>query len=155
LPNLLLKGCKIPQRQLGIFLPLFTTKLPVRLGDEKIDSSIICYAGISFYKSRDRSTTQISISQIFDELGKGVILRGEDPVITRRDDPVPHMSGEQAFKLLDTALEEYRQAVKIALQRMVVHKTSHYNTAEMEGLDQASKKHQIHSLDLVKYPRFN
>ncbi len=118
-------------------------------GMKKVDSSIICYAGISFYKNRDRSTTQTSIAQIFDELGKGVILRGEDPVITRRDDPVPHMSGEQAFKLLDTALEEYRQAVKIAPQRMVVHKTSHYNTAEMEGLEQAAKKHHIHALDLV------
>lgn len=37
-----------------------------------------CYAGISFFKSRDRSTTQTSIAQIFNELGKGVILRGEE-----------------------------------------------------------------------------
>lgn len=118
-------------------------------GLQKFDSSIVCFAGISFYKSRDRSTTQTSIAQIFDELGKGVILRGEDPIKTRKDDPVPHLSGEQAFKLMDAALEEYRQAVKTAPQRLVVHKTSNYNQAEIDGLEQAAQKHKIHALDLI------
>jgi len=43
----------------------------------KDNAETTCYAGISFFKSRDKKTTQTSIAQIFNELGQGVILRGE------------------------------------------------------------------------------
>ncbi|GGD68483.1 hypothetical protein GCM10011514_35740 [Emticicia aquatilis] len=117
-------------------------------GIVKKDSSIVCYAGISFYKSRDRKTTQTSIAQIFDELGKGVILRG-DEILERKDDRIPHLTAEQAFNLIDRALTEYSLAVKISPQRLVIHKSSNYNEEEEEGFLQAAKKHKIDALDLV------
>ncbi len=69
----------------------------------KDSAETTCYAGISFFKSRDKSTTQTSIAQIFNELGKGVILRGEE-IILKKYDRTPHLSEEQAFNLLKVRL---------------------------------------------------
>lgn len=115
----------------------------------KPKSTIVSYAGISFYKSRDRSTTQTSIAQIFNELGKGVILRGEDPVDIKKYDPVPHLSDEQSFNLLDRALAEYREAIDTFPQRLVIHKTSNYTEAEIAGFSEAANKNNISGLDLI------
>lgn len=107
-----------------------------------------CYAGISFFKSRDKATTQTSIAQIFNELGKGVILRGEE-IKLKKNDRVPHLSGEQAFNLLDLSLKEYYEAVKIFPKRLVIHKTSNFSDDEVYGFNQAVKKYFINQLDLV------
>lgn len=115
----------------------------------KSPSSIVCYAGISFYKSRDGSTTQTSVAQIFNELGKGVILRGEDPVQIDKHDRTPHLTDEQAFKLLDRALAEYKEAIDIFPQRLVVHKTSNFTEGESAGFAAAVKKNGISALDLI------
>ena len=107
-----------------------------------------CYAGISFFKSRDKSTTQTSIAQIFNELGKGVILRGEE-ITLKKNDRIPHLSEEQAFKLLTLSLKEYYDAVKIYPKRLVLHKTSNFSTDEVYGFTQAAKQLHINQIDLV------
>lgn len=107
-----------------------------------------CYAGISFFKSRDRETTQTSIAQIFNEIGKGVILRGEE-VTLKKNDRTPHLTDTQAFSLLDLSLKEYYDAVKSYPKRLVIHKTSNFNPDEVHGFRQAAKKNHIHQLDLV------
>ena len=111
-------------------------------------SETTCYAGISFYKSRDKKTTQTSIAQIFNELGKGVILRGEE-IVKPKFDNIPHLKNEQAFNLLDLSLKEYLDAVKQTPKRLVLHKTSNFNDEEIEGFKQAAKKYFIHQVDLV------
>lgn len=107
-----------------------------------------CYAGISFFKSRDRSTTQTSIAQIFNELGKGVILRGEE-ITLKKNDRVPHLSEEQAFNLLTLSLREYYDAVKIFPKRLVLHKTSNFSEDEVYGFTQAARQLNINQIDLV------
>ncbi|MEI2755794.1 MAG: hypothetical protein V9F46_04975 [Chitinophagaceae bacterium] len=111
-------------------------------------SDTTCYAGVSFYKSRDKRTTQTSIAQIFNELGKGVILRGEE-IVKPKDDNIPHLKAQQAFNLLDLSLKEYHDAIKQTPKRLVLHKTSNYNDEEVEGFKQAAKKYFIHQVDLV------
>ena len=111
-------------------------------------SETTCYAGISFYKSRDKKTTQTSIAQIFNELGKGVILRGEE-IVKPKNDNIPHLKEEQAFNLLDLSLKEYHDAIKQTPKRLVLHKTSNFNEAEIEGFKQAAKKYFIHQVDLI------
>lgn len=111
-------------------------------------SETTCYAGISFYKSRDRKTTQTSIAQIFNEVGKGVILRGEE-IVKPKHDNTPHLTAEQAFNLLDLSLKEYHDAIKQPPKRLVLHKTSNYSQAEIEGFKQAAKKYFIHQVDLI------
>lgn len=114
----------------------------------KSTNSIDCYAGISFYRSRDQETLQTSIAQIFNEAGKGVILRGE-PVEIHSDDKIPHLSEEQAFSLMDRALGEYRDALKINPQRLVIHKTSNFTEDEISGFERAANKYDVYSLDMV------
>jgi hypothetical protein len=111
-------------------------------------SEATCYAGISFYKSRDKKTTQTSIAQIFNELGKGVILRGEE-IKKNKHDLVPHMNEEQSFNLLDYSLREYYDAVKIYPKRLVLHKTSNFSPDEILGFKQAAKKSNIYQIDLI------
>lgn len=119
---------------------------------KKKDATITCYAGISFYKSRDRSTTQTSVTQIFNEHGKGVILRGS-PVDMKKGDREPHLTETQAFDLLDHSLKEYFEALKVYPQRLVLHKTSNFNSNEIEGFKEAAYKNNIHAVDMVTIMR--
>jgi|ERR1017187_1036964 hypothetical protein len=107
-----------------------------------------CYAGISFFKSRDKKTTQTSLAQIFNELGKGIILRGEE-IELKKNDKTPHLTAEQAFNLLHISLKEYYEAVKIFPKRLVLHKTSNYNADEIHGFRQAAKDLHINQTDLI------
>ncbi len=107
-----------------------------------------CFAGISFYKSRDKATTQTSVTQIFNEQGNGVILRGT-PVEESKKDKQPHLSEQQAFDLLYNSLKEYYDAVKIFPQRLVIHKSSNYSEEEVEGFQRVASEMNINSLDLV------
>ncbi len=111
-------------------------------------SQTTCYAGISFFKSRDKKTTQTSIAQIFNEFGKGIILRGEE-VPMKKNDPVPHLTEEQAYQLLKMSLEEYYEALKIFPKRLVLHKTSNYNQAELIGFKNATKDSRVDTIDLI------
>lgn len=114
----------------------------------KDSAETTCYAGISFFKSRDKHTTQTSIAQIFNELGKGVILRGEE-IILKKNDRTPHLEGQQAYNLLKQSLQEYYEAVKIFPKRLVLHKTSNFNDDEIFGFTQAAKELHINQIDLV------
>jgi hypothetical protein len=111
-------------------------------------SEATCYAGISFYRSRDRKRTETSLAQIFNELGNGVILRGEE-IQLKKYDLTPHLSEEQAYKLLMQSLQEYYDAVKIYPKRLVLHKTSNFNAAEINGFKEAAKSFRINQVDLV------
>jgi hypothetical protein len=115
---------------------------------KKKDATIVCYAGISFYKSRNSKTTQTSITQIFNEHGKGVILRGS-PVQMKKGDKEPHLTEDQAYELLDHSLKEYYEALKVFPQRLVLHKTSNFNSQEIEGFKSAAYKNNINAIDLV------
>ena len=114
----------------------------------KDSAETTCYAGISFYRSRDKQRTETSIAQIFNELGKGVILRGEE-IKLLKNDRTPHLSEEQAYNLLSLSLKEYHDAVKIFPKRLVLHKTSNFNDAEIFGFNDAAKKFHINQVDLV------
>lgn len=121
----------------------------------KDTNSIVCYAGISFYKSRDKLSTQTSLAQIFNELGKGIILRGE-PIDFKKSDRTPHLNEEQAYRLLDKALKEYYDAIKTTPQRIVIHKTSNYNEPEIEGFVAAAEDNRIYLTDLITiHPKTN
>ncbi len=101
-----------------------------------------------FYKSRDKKSTQTSIAQIFNELGKGIILRGEE-IVKPKFDKTPHLSEVQAHNLLHLSLKEYYEAVKQPPKRLVLHKTSNFNMAEREGFKAAAKEFHINKIDLI------
>ncbi len=112
------------------------------------DYSHTCFAGISFYKSRDTATLQTSSAQIFNEHGNGIILRGGEAQIHKAD-RTPHLSNDKAFELLDRGMLEYYDALKHFPKRVVLHKSSNFSNEEINGFKKAAKKHSIHSLELV------
>jgi hypothetical protein len=86
-----------------------------------INRPAVCFAGIGFYRSRDRKALHTSLAQVFDELGNGVILRGTP--VDLKDDRKPHLSSEQAYNLLKRALREYETALNTSPGRLVLHKS--------------------------------
>lgn len=107
-----------------------------------------CFAGISFYRSRDKKTLNTSLAQVFDELGHGVILRGT-PIELAKDDRRPHLSEPQAYQLLNRALSEYRVAVGNVPGRLVLHKSSNFNDAELKGFKKATTEMQVQAVDFL------
>ena len=107
-----------------------------------------CFIGISFYRSRDKKTIQTSVAQLFDENGNGVILRGSQVEINKVDRQ-PHLSEEQAYNLIEQALNEYKFAQEHFPSRIVIHKSSNYTYEEIAGFTEIINKLGINSSDLV------
>jgi hypothetical protein len=108
----------------------------------------VCYVGIGFYRSRDKKTIQTSLAQIFNENGKGVILRGT-PVMEDKDDRKPHLTYDQSLSLLKDALTKYKFATGTIPGRVVLHKTSKYYEDELDGFTQAMQDLGITEYDIV------
>lgn len=107
-----------------------------------------CFIGISFYRSRDKKQTHTSLAQLFDDLGNGVILRGS-PVEISDEDKQPHLSEKQAFVLFSGVVKEYETIHKTTPARIVIHKTSNYNSEEMNGLHKAAMDLRINLVDYI------
>lgn len=109
---------------------------------------LVCYVGVGFYRSRDREVLHTSLAQIFDELGNGLILRGT-PVQVDKTDRHPYLTEDQAELLLERALQEYKIALGTSPGRLVMHKTSKYNSTELDGFKAAADKLQVGSVDFI------
>ena len=120
---------------------------PWKLASDKAKPAS-CAVGIAFYRSLDRKILDTSLAQIFDELGNGLILRGT-PVDVDKNDLVPHLNANQAQQILAAALNEYRVAMRTVPARIVVHKSSNFSRAEIEGFDRAGKEMRVYAVDLV------
>lgn len=108
----------------------------------------VCFAGIGFYRSRDRNVVSTSLAQIFNELGNGVILRGT-PVDVSKDDRRPFLSAEQAETLLRRALSEYRTALEHAPARLVIHRSSRFRAEEIEAFRSAAHAEGVSTVDFL------
>ncbi|MCK6614828.1 MAG: hypothetical protein L6Q47_11365 [Ignavibacteriaceae bacterium] len=108
----------------------------------------VCFVGIGFYKSLDGNSIQTSISQIFNENGKGVILRGT-PVEEDKIDKRPHLSFDQSFELLDSTLKKYKFVIGSLPGRVVLHKTSKFYNDELDGFIKAFYSFGITEFDIV------
>jgi hypothetical protein len=104
-----------------------------------------CYIGISFYRplGNQKSKVQTSLVQAFDENGDGLVLRGHDFTWDSEKEGTnsPHLSEEQAAQLIDLALTSYYQERRHYPQRVVVHKTSRFWTAERQGFESALRRY--------------
>jgi hypothetical protein len=107
-----------------------------------------CYVGISFYKSLDGQRLHTSVAQVFNERGEGIIVKGGQASIDKNDRQA-HLSKEDANALLKAAIVAYRREHKTMPARVVIHKTSKSNDAEIEGFVTAVREERIESIDLV------
>jgi hypothetical protein len=111
-----------------------------------------CYVGVSFYSTLDREKLLTSTAQVFNERGDGVVLRGGTAERSKEDRQI-HMSGEDANKLLDGALKTYRSEHRTLPARVVVHKTSPHNEAELDGFREALDANGVDSADILSVGR--
>lgn len=112
------------------------------------NDKLTCYVGISFFRSLDKKTLQTSLAQVFDDQGRGLILRGSPVEIDKRDRQ-PHLTIEQAHDLLIKAIEGYHFAEGIFPKRVVIHKSSKYTDAELEGFITAISEKSVTTFDFV------
>lgn len=107
-----------------------------------------CYIGISFFK--DAATDQIwtSAAQMFDERGRGFILRG-GPAETEVRGRHPYLTTSEASKLTEGALSAYKTVHKNFPARVIVLKTSQFRDDEAEGIGEALDAAGVELRDLV------
>jgi len=96
----------------------------------------VCYVGISFYRSLDKSSLLTSVAQVFNERGEGVVVRGGTATISKYDRQ-PHLSADASRDLLKKALDNYRDVHHNFPARSVIHKSSLFDENERAGFEQA------------------
>lgn len=111
-----------------------------------------CCVGISFYKSLDRQNLFTSMAQVFNERGDGVVVRGGQVKVSKRDRQ-PHLDAGDAEQLLRQALVIYRREHKNLPARIVVHKTSRYSDQELEGFHRAAEQAMVEETDFLSIGR--
>tara|TARA_R110002111_G_scaffold244608_2_gene306852 strand:- start:197 stop:883 length:687 start_codon:yes stop_codon:yes gene_type:complete len=107
--------------------------------------------GVSFFhdlSNVEDPSMQTSIAQVFNERGEGVVVRG-GPARIRKDDRTPHLSKEDAVRLLREAIDRYRKEHKTTPARLVIHKSSWFDEDERAGLQDAADEYRIELLDLL------
>lgn len=107
-----------------------------------------CFVGVSFYRTLDRKLVMVSMAQVFDERGEGVVVRGGRVEISK-EDRTPHLTEADSSALLTEALNRYRAIHKHPPARIVVHKTSSFNAAELAGFRAGAEAERIEVFDFL------
>lgn len=107
-----------------------------------------CYLGISFFRDRGDSTNvKTALAQVFALDAEGFVFKGEKAQVDENN--APHISKEEATSLLKHALEIYQRNKGHQPGRMVVHKTSRFDSNEVAGFKEAVQG--VSKLDLVAF----
>jgi hypothetical protein len=112
------------------------------------DQLMTSYVGIGFYRDLSGQKLLTSTAQMFDERGKGLILRGGRACIDKGDRH-PYLDREEAYDLLRRSLKEYRAQHHHYPARIAILKTSRFEKGEADGFREALKEHNIAYSDLV------
>lgn len=115
-----------------------------------------CYVGVSFYRGLGSANPKMftSLVQAFDEHGEGLVFRGPDFEWNPRphESRSPHLKAEDAYKLVQFALEKYFAEMKQLPSRVVVHKSSRWTTEEKAGIREGLRD-RVGRYDLVALQR--
>ncbi|MFD1145401.1 hypothetical protein ACFQ4C_30020 [Larkinella insperata] len=110
--------------------------VPWRLRSEGPET---CFVGISFYHlyTKREHLIRSCIAQAFSSEGEGFAIRGADIPWDEKQGLNVHLNFEQASDLGKKILAQYQERTGISPMRVVVHKTSSFNTDEADGLRSA------------------
>ena len=110
--------------------------IPWRL---KLEGPQTCFVGISFHHmtTTRRHFVHSSIAQAFSSDGDGFALRGEVVPWNPEQGRKLHLTEEQAARLGERILHEYADLTGTEPRRIVLHKTSKFDDAEVDGFDAA------------------
>jgi len=95
-----------------------------------------CFVGISFHHLRTtkRHIVQSSLAQAFSSEGEGFAIRGEAVPARPNQRRNVHLSEEQASSLATNIVKEYAARAGGPPVRVVIHKTTHFDAAELTGI---------------------
>ena len=107
-----------------------------KLWKPKVIKNDTAYIGLSYVQSvNDNEKISIGCSQLFDSEGNGMklYLRPlKNPQIIQKN---PFMRSEDACRLMNNLKRLYDESVPLhKLNRIVIHKTTHFTREEMEGI---------------------
>lgn len=124
-----------------------THRVPYRrwVPDDALKS---CYIGLSFYRDLTGQQLYTSSAQMFDERGKGYILRGKR-ALTESGGRRPYMAAEDARQLVRQVLTAYRSEHRHSPARVMVLKTSRFREEEVDGITEALIEAGVELKDLV------
>jgi hypothetical protein len=106
------------------------------------------YLGIGFYRDLDGQQLWTSTAQMFDERGRGLILRGARAQ-TESKGRHPYLTAQDADDLVAQSISAYKAHHRHVPARIVVLKTSRFRPEEAEGIDAALRRAGIDLSDLV------
>lgn len=121
--------------------------IPWRLTRQASDYAT-CYVGISFYRSLDENTVLTSIAQIFNERGEGIVVRGGQAQLSKKD-RTPHLNEADSASILIQALQRYRNEHKTMPARVVLHKSSYFTPEEQSGFRKGLEQERVSMVDML------
>lgn len=107
-----------------------------------------CYVGISFYREAGGQQLFTSAAQMFDERGRGFILKGKRAQTESRGRH-PYMTSNDAYDLTSQVLSAYKNHHKHFPARVIILKTSRFRDDEAEGILKALDEAGTEFRDLV------
>ena len=107
-----------------------------------------CYIGVSFYREVGGQQLFTSAAQMFDERGRGFILKGKRAHTESRGRH-PYMTQDDARQLIAGALTAYKNHHKHYPARVIVLKTSQFRDEEADGIFEALDESGAELRDLV------
>lgn len=108
-----------------------------------------CYVGISFAMRPEGGSFHSCLTQVFNDRGEGTILKGGLAKKSMEDFEY-HLSQESAEQLLSDAFSSFAFANgKNMPERIVIHKSSGYDHAELAGFNAAADKHSVRFRDFL------
>ncbi len=122
-------------------------KVPWRLLPDQAEYRT-SYLGIGFYRGLDGQQLWTSTAQMFDERGRGLILRGARAQTGSRGRH-PYLTAEDAEDLVVQSINAYKAHHKHVPARLVVLKTSRFRPEEAVGIDAAIRAFGIEMADLL------
>jgi len=98
-----------------------------------------CFVGISFhhFRTTHRALVRSSLAQAFSSDGEGFAIRGEGIPVEAHQERNIHLSEGQAHDLAVSVVSEYTRRTGRPPLRVVLHKTSYFDAAEMDGFTSA------------------
>jgi len=107
-----------------------------------------CYLGISFFRDRgDSANVKTALAQVFSMDAEGFVFKGEKALVDESNSP--HVSKDEATKLMRYAIEVYERNKGHPPRRVVVHKTSRYSDDERAGFEAGAQG--THKVDLIAF----
>jgi hypothetical protein len=106
------------------------------------------FLGIGFYRDVDGQQLWTSTAQMFDERGRGLILRGARAQTESRGRH-PYLTAQDADDLVAQSIATYKAHHRHVPARIVILKTSRFRLEEAEGIDAALRRAGIELSDLV------